>query len=209
MKIRDATFVAGATEYKALPAPAFPEIAFAGRSNVGKSSVINTLVQRRKLVRTSGTPGATRAINVFRVELMEPEAVLDLVDLPGYGWAQRSKKERRSWGKLIEAFLENRVGLRGVVVIADVRRGFEEDDLGLIEFLEHLRLVPILVATKTDKLPASKRKPALAALQRDVGRRVYGFSGETGDGRDPLWKTLLRTAGIEAQPPAPEGGVSD
>ena len=196
MKIRDARFLSSATNNDALPAPAFPEIAFAGRSNVGKSSLINALLERKKLVRTSSTPGATRGINVFRVELAEPEAVLDLVDLPGYGWAKRSKKERKSWGGLIETFLRTRVGLKGVVVIADIRRGFEDDDLELVEFLEHVERVPILVATKLDKLPASKRKPALATRARELGRPVLGFSAETGEGRDRLWRRILQVSGI-------------
>lgn len=198
MKIRDARFLASATHNDALPAPTFPEIAFAGRSNVGKSSLINALLQRKKLVRTSSTPGATRGVNVFRVELADPDAVLDLVDLPGYGWAKRSKKERKSWGGLIETFLQTRVGLKGVVVIVDVRRGFEEDDFELLEFLDHVHKTPILVATKLDKLPASKRKPALAQLSQQAGRRVLGFSAETGDGRDPLSRVILKTAGIGA-----------
>ena len=196
MKIRDARFISSATDNGALPAPAFPEIAFAGRSNVGKSSLINALLERKKLVRTSSTPGATRGINLFRVDLVEPEAVIDLVDLPGYGWAKRSKKERRSWGGLIETFLSTRVGLRGVVVIVDIRRGFEDDDLELIEFVEHVGRVPILVATKLDKLPASQRKPALATRTTEVGRAIFGFSSETGDGRDRLWARLLQVSGI-------------
>jgi GTP-binding protein len=196
MKIRDARFLASASSNDSLPAPTFPEIAFAGRSNVGKSSLINGLLQRKKLVRTSNTPGATRAINVFRVELAEPDAVLDFVDLPGYGWAKRSKKERKSWGGLIDTFLRTRVGLRGVVVIADIRRGFEEDDFELLEFLEHAGQRAILVATKLDKLPASKRKPAVAAVTRTAGTRVHGFSATTGEGREVLLTTILRAAGV-------------
>ena len=193
MEIRDARFVSSAARQADMPPPAFPEVAFAGRSNVGKSSLINALLERRKLVRTSNTPGATRALNLFRVELKDPDAVLDLVDLPGYGYARRSKKERRSWGKLIEDFLEQRVGLKAVVLIVDARRGFEEDDAQLVEFLEHLEVPVVLVATKLDKLPVSKRKPTVAALKTQAGgARVHGFSATTGDGRDALWRTLLR-----------------
>lgn len=195
MQVNDARFVAGATRLEQLPPPAFAEIAFAGRSNVGKSSLINCLVNRRKLVRTSGTPGCTRAINVFRVTL--PGAEIDFVDLPGYGYAQRSKQERRSWGPLIESFLRERPGLRGVVVIVDVRRGLEDDDRQLVEFLDHVEREPILVATKLDKLAASKRKPALARLRADAGRRVHGFSASEAIGRDDLWRELLRRAAVE------------
>src|SRR5688572_13893742 len=157
--IRDARFVASAVRTDQLPPPAFAEIAFAGRSNVGKSSLINELVVRRKLVRTSSKPGATRGLVLFRVDLAivrgesaPVKATLDLVDLPGYGFAKRSKAERRSWGPMIEGYLESRVGLRAVVVIVDVRRGVEDEDRQLVEYLDHLGRASILVATKLDKI---------------------------------------------------------
>jgi GTP-binding protein len=196
MRIRDARYLASATDTGQLPPPAFAEVAFAGRSNVGKSSLMNMLLRRKKLVRTSGTPGCTRAINLFRVELAEPEATLDFVDLPGYGYAQRSKAERKSWGKLIEDFLANRPGLRGVVCIVDVRRGFEPDDLELIEFVEHVGVRPILVATKLDKLRANEQKLRLLALGKEMGRPVHGVSAETEEGREALFTAILRIAAI-------------
>lgn len=201
MDVLDAEFIAGATSLEQLPPPIFAEVAFAGRSNVGKSSLINSLVRRKNLVRTSSAPGCTRAINIFRVRLRndETEAHLDLVDLPGYGYAQRSKAERKSWGPLIEGFLEQRPGLRGAVVIIDIRRGFEPDDAQLVEFLESIDVTPILVATKIDKLPASKRKPALAALRRQLGRPVTPYSSVSGEGRDLLWKQLLKVCSIEEE----------
>ena len=192
-------FVAGATALGQLPAPTFAEVAFAGRSNVGKSSLINNLVRRKKLVRTSGAPGCTRAINIFRVRIRtnDDEAHLDLVDLPGYGYAQRSKAERRSWGPLIEGFLRERPGLRGAIVIIDIRRGAQDDDLQLLEFLESVEVTPILVATKIDKLPASKRKLAVAALRRELDRPLIGYSSVTGDGREALWKRILSVSNID------------
>lgn len=198
MDVLDANFVAGATAFEQLPAPTYAEVAFAGRSNVGKSSLINSLVSRKKLVRTSSDPGCTRAINIFRVRLRldEGEAHLDLVDLPGYGYARRSKAERRSWGPLIEDFLSHRPGLRAVVVIVDIRRGFQEEDAQLVEFLDSVDLEPILVATKLDKLPASKRKLALAALKREAGLPVIGYSAVSQDGRGVLWKRLLGAGAI-------------
>ena len=201
MDVLDAEFVAGATALGQLPAPTFAEVAFAGRSNVGKSSLINNLVRRKKLVRTSSAPGCTRAINIFRVRLRTDgdEAHLDLVDLPGYGYAQRSKTERKSWGPLIEGFLSERPGLRGAVVIIDIRRGVQEDDLQLLEFLESVSVTPILVATKIDKLPASKRKPAVATLQRGLSHRVIPYSSVSGDGRDALWKRVLSVSSIDRQ----------
>ena len=199
MDVLDAEFVAGATALGQLPAPTFAEVAFAGRSNVGKSSLINNLVRRKKLVRTSGAPGCTRAINIFRVRLRtnDDEAHLDLVDLPGYGYAQRSKAERKSWGPLIEGFLSERPGLRGAVVIVDIRRGTQDDDLQLLEFLESVGVTPILVATKIDKLPTSKRKPAIAKLQREIKHRVIPYSSVTGDGWDALWKQVLLVSSID------------
>lgn len=204
MDVLDAQFVAGATAFEQLPAPTFAEVAFAGRSNVGKSSLINDLVQRKKLVRTSSAPGCTRAINIFRVRLRTDgqEGHLDLVDLPGYGYAQRSKAERRSWGPLIEGFLRDRPGLRGAVVILDVRRGLQNEDVQLLEFLEAVDVTPIVVVTKIDKLPASKRKLAVAALGREVGRPLVAYSAMTGEGRDALWRRILSVSSIE---PSPDG----
>lgn len=199
MDVLDAEFTAGATVLGQLPAPTFAEVAFAGRSNVGKSSLINNLVNRRKLVRTSSAPGCTRAINIFRVRLRADhgDAHLDLVDLPGYGYAQRSKAERRSWGPLIEGFLSERPGLRGAVVILDIRRGVQDDDVQLLEFLESIDVTPIIVCTKIDKLPASKRKPAVKKLEAELGRRVIAYSSVTGDGREKLWKRLLHVSSID------------
>jgi len=201
--VLDAEFIAGATALAQLPAPTFAEVAFAGRSNVGKSSLINNLVRRKKLVRTSSAPGCTRTINIFRVRLRTDgeEAHLDLVDLPGYGYAQRSKAERKAWGPLIEGFLSERPGLRGAVVIIDIRRGVQDDDNQLLEFLESIGVAPILVATKLDKLPASKRKPAIAKLRNQVGRSVTPYSSITGDGRDALWKRLLQVSSIDRPEP--------
>jgi len=196
VKIKDASFLASADKVSSLPAPVFAELAFAGRSNVGKSSLMNALVERRKLVRTSGTPGCTRGLNLFRIQLLEPEATLDFVDLPGYGYARRSKTERKAWGSLIEKFLTTRPGLRGVVCIVDVRRGFEDDDRELIEFLDHIEQRSILVATKLDKLPKNKRKLALKEVNDGIGRRVHGVSAESREGLDGLWRTLLRAASI-------------
>ena len=192
--IRDARFIMSAMAVRDLPPPFCAEIAFAGKSNVGKSSLINALLQRRKLVRTSNTPGATRGLNLFRVEL--GEATLDLVDLPGYGFAKRSKAERRSWGPMIETFLRERQGLRCVVVILDLRRGLTDDDAQLLAFLDDVGRDAVLVATKLDKLPRNKRKPALAALSRQAGRTALPFSAVSGEGRETLLRTLLKHADV-------------
>ncbi len=194
IRIHDARFLASANAVEGLPPPVFAEVAFAGKSNVGKSSLINALLSRRKLVRTSSTPGCTRALNLFRVEL--GDASFDFVDLPGYGYARRSKSERLAWGPMIEGFLQHRVGLRCVIVIVDVRRGITDEDRQLLEFLEHIGRDALLVATKLDKLPRNKRKPALAKLEREAGMRVYGFSAAEGLGREPLWRALLKATAI-------------
>jgi GTP-binding protein len=128
----------------------------------------------------------------------EDEAHLDLVDLPGYGYAQRSKAERKSWGPLIEGFLSERPGLRGAVVIVDIRRGVQDDDVQLLEFLESVEVTPILVATKLDKIAASKRKPVINALKREVGRPVIPYSSVLGDGRDALWERILSVSSIDS-----------
>lgn len=203
MQVLDASFLAAASKPSALPAPAYAEIAFAGRSNVGKSSLINKLVGRRALARTSSTPGCTRGLTLFRTRLRvgDDEARIDLVDLPGYGYAKRSKSERRSWGPMIEAFLRERPGLRAVIVIVDVRRGPEDDDLDLAAYVAELGMTPIVVATKLDKLPASKRKPALAAVAKQLGHKPVGFSSVTGEGTDELWKRILAAASIGDRAP--------
>lgn len=200
MDILDARLVASATRADGLPPPMFAEVAIAGRSNVGKSSLLNHLAQRQKLVRTSSTPGCTRAVNIFRLKLRGAE--IDLVDLPGYGYAARSKAERSSWGPLIEGFLKTRVGLRAVVVLVDVRRGVEPDDAQLIEFLQSIDLDVIVVATKIDKLSLSERKARIEQIRRETGLRVLGYSSAANLGRDELWKVLLEYCSIviEAQP---------
>ena len=151
------------------------------------------------VLRTSGAPGCTRAINIFRVRLRtnDDEAHLDLVDLPVYGYAQRSKAERKSWGPLIEGFLSERAGLRGAVVIIDIRRGAQDDDIQLLEFLQSVGVTPILVATKIDKLPTSKRKPAVAKLQRGLDHQIIPYSSVTGDGWDALWRRVLSVSSID------------
>jgi len=194
--IVEASFAAGVAADDQLPPPALAEIAFAGRSNVGKSSLLNTLVGRKNLVRTGSTPGTTRQLNLFHVRAADGlEAVL--VDLPGYGFAKRGKQEKSRWGTLIEGYLSKRVTLRAVVLLVDVRRGAEREERELVEYIEstHRKAarpkVPIvIVATKVDKIPRAQRKPALARVGADLGCRILGFSAETGEGKDELWSVL-------------------
>jgi GTP-binding protein len=195
-RVTSAEFVAGAVDDASLPPPTLLEVAFAGRSNVGKSSLLNATMQRKGLARTSNTPGCTRQINVYEVRCSDGLS-LRFVDLPGYGWAKRSKTERVQWQAMIEGYLQKRAGLRAVAVLVDVRRGVEDEERQLVDFLRQPRLVSdpkpmeiILVATKVDKVSASARKPALAVVNRNAGTRAIGFSAVTGEGREELWARI-------------------
>jgi GTP-binding protein len=197
-RVVDASFVAGAVEATGLPPPTLLEVAFAGRSNVGKSSLLNALMERRSLARTSRTPGCTRQLNIFEVRCADG-LTMRFVDLPGYGWARRSKDERSQWQKMIEGYLRTRASLRAIVVLVDVRRGVEEEEEQLLEFLRLPRQVSepkplevVLAATKVDKLSASARKPAIDVVRKGAGTPVIGFSSVTGEGRDELWGRLRK-----------------
>lgn len=193
VRIAKAEFAAGAAQKNQIPEPKGPEIAFAGRSNVGKSSLLNMLLARRGLARTSNTPGCTRQINFFDVKVAGgPE--LSFVDLPGYGYAKVSKVEARDWKQLLEGYLKTRPTLRAVVVLVDVRRGLEQEERDLVEFLETRRdLVVLVCATKLDKLPRNQQKPELSRLRSAAGVDVVGTSAETGAGREELWDRILRS----------------
>ncbi len=202
--VLDAAFVAAATAEAQLPAPTLAEVAFAGRSNVGKSSLLNRLMGRHNLVRTGGRPGTTRQLNFFRTRSADGLELL-LVDLPGYGYAKRAKAETSSWGPLIEGYLRHRVTLRLLVLIVDVRRGVEDDDRELLQFLDSMRpgapgcRVPsIVVATKLDKLSPAARKPAIVRLSREAGVHAVGFSAASGEGTDDVWVRMRQSLGITA-----------
>jgi len=200
-RIVSAEFSAAAKAQSELPPPLQVEIAFAGRSNVGKSSLLNKLMNRRNLARTSSTPGCTRQINFFSVRTAQG-INLSLVDLPGYGYAKRSKDERKLWAELIDGYLLERPTLRAVAVLVDVRRGLEPDDLGLIEMLEsgstsggRGEFKTLIVATKLDKLRAGERAAALAKIKAP-GATVFGFSTELPETAQALWASLERRAGL-------------
>jgi GTP-binding protein len=161
-------------------------VAVAGRSNVGKSSLINALVGRRGLARTSATPGRTRQLNFFAVNDFV------LVDLPGYGFAVGSETERRAWGPLVETYLEDRPTLRGVALVVDVRRGLEAEEDEVLAYLGRLGRPAAVVATKLDKLGRGAARTALGVLEGRVGPGVpiIGFSARTGEGRPALWRLI-------------------
>ncbi|MDE3216358.1 MAG: YihA family ribosome biogenesis GTP-binding protein, partial [Gemmatimonadota bacterium] len=171
------------------PPEALPEIAFAGRSNVGKSSLLNTLVRRRKLARVSHTPGRTREIHFFAVN-----DVFTLVDLPGYGYARVSKARKAEWKPLIEGYLGGSGPLRGVVQLLDARHPPTDDDLDMLDFLAELGVPTVVAATKVDKLRAAERPARLAELARQSGMpddEVVPFSSVTGEGRDELAAAIV------------------
>jgi GTP-binding protein len=187
MKVTAARFVGAAATPGGGPPPRLPEVAIAGRSNVGKSSLLNALLGRRGLARISRTPGRTRQLNFFLVNDR-----FMVVDLPGYGFAVGPEAERRSWGPLVERFLGDRPTLRGVAVLVDARRGVETEEDELLAFLAHVGLPAAVVATKLDKLGREPGGAALAALRARLGEStpVVGFSARTGEGRDGLWRVL-------------------
>src|SRR5437660_7764404 len=183
MKVIAARFLGAAATPGGGPPPGPPEVAIAGRSNVGKSSLINARLGRRGLARTSATPGRTRQLNFFLVN----DAFV-LVDLPGYGFALGPEMERRAWGPLVETYLVGRPTLRGVLLVVDARRGLEGEEEDLLAYLAALPRPATVVATKLDKLARNAARTALAAIGGPVP--VLGFSARTGDGRDELWRVV-------------------
>jgi GTP-binding protein len=193
MNVKSAEFVTSAVKPHQYPVAQLPEVAFAGRSNVGKSSLINTLVNRKRLVKTSATPGRTQLINFFTVN-----AVLSLVDLPGYGYARVPAAVQRQWGPMIETYLKGRETLKAVVLILDVRRtpGLEEQNL--IDWLALYRRAPILVLTKADKLSKSARVQQRAAIGRTLGvpaAELILFSAKSRLGRPEVWSAIETAVG--------------
>lgn len=191
MKILSAEFVLSAMEPAHYPPALLPEIAFAGRSNVGKSSLINTLVKRKGLARTSNTPGRTQEINFFTVNDR-----VGFIDLPGYGYAKVPEKIRKNWGPMIETYLSGRQTLRLVVLILDVRRDPTEEDLQLIHWLTFYDLRFLIVLTKIDKVSRNqlgeRQRRIGAALGLSPETPLMVFSAMTGEGKDPLWREIRR-----------------
>ncbi|MDF1505306.1 ribosome biogenesis GTP-binding protein YihA/YsxC, partial [Roseisolibacter sp. H3M3-2] len=175
------------------PEAKLPEVAFSGRSNVGKSSLINKLVRRKGWARVSNTPGRTREIHFFDVN-----GTFALVDLPGYGYARISKERKAEWRPLIEGFLRASPQLRGVVQLLDVRHGPTEDDYQMLDFLGELGAPTLIAATKIDKLKKAEVGPRLKALAEAVGTdesQIIPFSAVTGEGRDELAAAIVELVG--------------
>jgi GTP-binding protein len=173
---------------KRLPAPTLPEVAIAGRSNVGKSSAINTLLVRKAAARVSKTPGRTQAINLFNIDQR-----FILADLPGYGFAKVPEDVQARWKDLVEGYLGTRETLRLVICLVDARHGPQKNDLALLSGLRAAELRYRVVATKVDKLKRNKRQGALSKLARGLGEeRLIAFSSETREGTDAVWALIDR-----------------
>ena len=192
-----ATFLAEARDLRSLPAPGPPEIAISGRSNVGKSTLLNRLAGRRALARTSKTPGRTRGIVFFDLELPEPLPALRFVDLPGYGYAKVARHERQSWQGLIEGYAERRTTLALFAVLIDARRGIEDEERQLYEWLGTIEVPAQIVFTKVDKLSSTERGRLRATTQatfKSAGAPARAapilVSAHTGEGIAALWSAI-------------------
>lgn len=188
--IRSLEFLGGTAERGGWrPESDLPEVAFAGRSNVGKSSLLNTLVGRRKMARVSKTPGRTREINFFRVNNS-----FVLVDLPGYGYAKISKERKADWKPLIKSYLKLTPQLRGIVLLLDIRREPSEDDRAMLDFLSEVEIPTIVAVTKADKLSSAAIEAKVSELAKSVGLsedQVIPFSSRSGEGRTELAEAVM------------------
>ncbi len=188
MKITSAEFITSAAKPAQYPPADLPEVAFAGRSNVGKSSLINVLVNRKRLVKTSSTPGRTQLINFFDIN-----GSVTFVDLPGYGYAKVPVSVRKKWGPMIETYLSGRKTLIGVVIILDIRRTPKQEEHDLIAWLGHHSIAMIVVLTKTDKLSKTKQSKQCTvianSLEMDPDHLIL-FSAKSRKGREEVWHAI-------------------
>ncbi len=196
MIIKTTLFVKSATKPSNYPESDFPEVAFAGRSNVGKSSLINTLVNRRALVRTSSTPGRTQLLNFFDIN-----GEFSLVDLPGYGFAKVPLAVKKAWGPMMRTYLEKRPQLRAVVMLFDIRRVPREEDLDLLDWLEEFEIPTIPVITKIDKISRNKRAAQIKPILEATGLPLDAFtlfSALSKEGRDEVWERIEEALELSA-----------
>ncbi len=190
MIIKSAEFVKSSVKPSQYPSAELPEIAFAGRSNVGKSSLINTILNRKRLVKTSRTPGRTQLINFFEIN-----KAFTFVDLPGYGYAKVPASVKKSWGPMVETYLSTRKTLKGVVLIMDIRRKPGLQELNFIEWLDYYSISKILVLTKIDKLSKTKQIKQRLLIAKDLGEDkndLILFSAKSRHGKDAVWEAVDR-----------------
>ncbi|MCT4385711.1 ribosome biogenesis GTP-binding protein YihA/YsxC [Lacticaseibacillus paracasei] len=196
MDVHDVKLTISAVAAAQYPEDGHPEIAFLGRSNVGKSSLINKLIQRKAMARTSGVPGKTQTLNFYDLD-----SRLFFVDVPGYGYAKVSKTARAKFAAMIETYLTTRQPLRGVVLLVDSRHEPTADDISMYQYLKYYQLRTLVVATKIDKTPKSKRlhvaKQIKQRLDLNQTDDVILFSAATGEGYEAVWSWLEQTAGLE------------
>ncbi|HCJ4529818.1 TPA: YihA family ribosome biogenesis GTP-binding protein [Listeria innocua] len=189
MDVNNVELVISAVRPEQYPKTDLPEYALAGRSNVGKSSFINTMIRRKSMARISQKPGKTQTLNFYKIE-----EALFFVDVPGYGFAKVSKTEREKWGVMIETYITSREQLRGVIQIVDLRHKPTEDDRMMYEFLKYYDIPVIVVATKADKIPRSKwqknAKIVRETLDFDPDDKFVLFSSETKMGKDEAWQFI-------------------
>jgi GTP-binding protein len=189
MKVVSSEIVISAVKPEQYPETDLPEFALAGRSNVGKSSFINKMLNRKGLARISSKPGKTQTLNFYLIN-----EILHFVDVPGYGYAKVSKTERAAWGKMIETYFTRREQLRAAVQIVDLRHPPSKDDVMMYEFLKHHDIPCIIIATKADKIPKGKWQKHLKVVREtldvDKNDRMILFSSETGLGKDEAWSAL-------------------
>lgn len=189
--IRNVEFIGGMAEKHGWrPESSLPEVAFAGRSNVGKSSLLNALVRRKSFARVSKTPGRTREINFFRIN-----NTFVLVDLPGYGYARISKEKQAGWRPMIESYFRRTTQLRGIVLLLDIRRDPSEDDRAMLDFLAELQVPAIVALTKADKLTKAGARERAAKILRTLALepdQVIQFSAQSGEGRVELLSAITQ-----------------
>lgn len=189
MKVTKAEIVISAVSEKQYPDNNLPEIALAGRSNVGKSSFINKLINRKNLARTSSKPGKTQTLNFYLIN-----DAFHFVDVPGYGYAKVSKREREKWGKMMEEYFTKRSTLKLAVLIVDIRHKPTNDDVMMYDFLKYYNMTVLVIATKLDKIPKNKKQQHLQqvinTLEMEKEDTIIPFSSETGEGKDATWNFL-------------------
>ena len=189
MKVHNVQMIGSFVRPEQFPTEGLPEIALAGRSNVGKSSFINRMIGRKALARISSKPGKTQQLNFYKIEEQ-----FFFVDVPGYGYAKVSKSERAAWGRMIETYFTGREQLKAVVLIVDIRHNPTNDDCMMYDFLKHYNIPVIVVATKADKIPRGKwdkhKKIVKETLQMDGNDPLFIFSSEKGLGFEEVWQEI-------------------
>lgn len=189
MKVTQAEFTISAVAPKQYPAENLPEIALAGRSNVGKSSFINKMINRKALARTSSKPGKTQTLNYYFIN-----EFFYFVDVPGYGYAKVSKTEREAWGKMMETYFSEREPLRATILVVDIRHKPTNDDVMMYDFLKHYQIPVIIIATKLDKIKKGQVNKQLKLIKETLavepGDQLIAFSSETAQGKETAWQVI-------------------